>query len=476
MTQDELAELSRDELIDLVLAEHAQVETLQVLVAQVKADNEALRLKLEKGKKPLTNSSNSSQPPLRDWKPSQPKDRGKRKHGPPQGHIKHERKFVAQPDHIVNLKAEACTNCHADLHAVAGQLLDVNQITELPDPKVEVIEVRQYVVNCPHCGQRQVEPAPEGLEMDRTFGSRLEATVVYYRQEQHISYQRTEATLRDLHGMEISQGGIDQITLAPVASAGVQRAGQKAIQEAEAIQADVSQSKVINSDETSCRLDSRNWWQWVFCTAHAVLHVIRDNRSEDVIREVMDNHIAEVWGSDCLSSQLKAPTLERQLCLSHQIRNLQAVIDRSPPAFWAQAMQKLFRYAIHIYNQRNQLSPEAFQAKVKCIERHCDWLLQQSLTDPDARRLQRRYQIHRQSLFVFLYRNDVSPTNNVSERALRPSVIHREVIGCFRSKWGAQAYAALATVIDTAELNGIHAFAAIQALFGRPALPLPQGV
>ena len=253
----------------------------------------------------------------------------------------------------------------------------------------------------------------------------------------------------------------------------MQRAGQKAIPEAEKIQADVAQSKVIKSDETGCRLDSDNWWQWVFCTLNAVLHVIRDNRSEDVIREVMGNHQAEVWVSDCLTSQLKAPARERQLCMSHQIRNLQAVIDRSPPAFWAQAMQKLFRYAIHIHNQRDRLSPETFQAKVKCIEHHCDWLLQQPLTDPDASRLQRRYQKHRQSLFVFLYRSDVSPTNNVSERALRPSVIHRKVIGCFRSKWGAHAYAALATVIDTAELNGIHAFAAIQSLFGRPSLPLP---
>jgi transposase len=467
MTQDELAQLSRDELIDLVLAEHGQLETLQAAFAQLKADYEALQMKLEKSKKPPTNSSNSSQPPSRDWKPSQPKDRGKHRHGPPQGHPKHERKFVAKPDHIVNLKTEVCANCDADLHGVTGQLVNVNQITELPDPKAEVIEVRQYEVDCPHCGQPQIEPPPEGLEMDRTFGARLEATVVYYRQEQHISYERTEATLRNLHGVEISPGGIDQI---------MQRAGQEAIREAKKIEEEIRRGAVINSDETGCRVDSGNWWQWVFCTLDAVLHVIRDNRSEDVIREVMGTYIAEVWGSDCLTSQLKAPAQERQLCLSHQIRNLQAVIDRSPPAFWAQAMQKLFRFAIHIHNQRDRLSPEAFQAKVKCIEHHCDWLLQQPLTDPDASRLQRRYQKHRQSLFVFLYRMDVSPTNNVCERALRPAVIHRKVIGCFRSIWGAHAYAALASVIDTAELNGIHAFAAIQSLFARPSLPLPLGV
>jgi len=152
------------------------------------------------------------------------------------------------------------------------------------------------------------------------------------------------------------------------------------------------------------------------------------------------------------------------------------VIDRSPPAFWAQAMQKLFRYAIHIHNQRNQMSPDIFQARLKYIERHCDWLIHQSLTDPDASRLQRRYQKYRQSLFVFLYRSDVPPTNNVSERALRPSVIHRKVIGCFRSTWGANAYAAFASVIATAALKGISSFDAILNLFGTPSLPLPAGV
>ncbi len=339
MTRDDLARMSRDELIDKVLADYATLQQLQ-------AEIEALKLKLEKGKKPATNSSNSSQPPSRDQKVNRPKDRKRHRHGPPVGHMKYERKYVAEPDHIVEVKPRICEQCESDLSAENGKLVDVNQITELPEAKAEVIEVRQYASECPCCGHKQEVQPPTGLEMGRTFGARLEGTVVYYRQEQHMSYKRTQSALRDMHGVEISQGGIDQI---------MQRAAQKALLEAETIQADVRQSRVINSDETGCRLDSRNWWQWVFCTLSAVLHVIRDNRSEDVIREVMGDHQAEVWGSDCLTSQLKAPARERQICLAHQIRNLQGVIDRSPPAFWAQAMQKLFRYAIHIHNQREQL-------------------------------------------------------------------------------------------------------------------------
>jgi transposase len=452
MTRNDLSHLSHDELIELVLEKQAEIE--------------ALRLKLEKGKKPLTNSSNSSQPPSRDHKRSLPSDRLKRKHGTPVGHRKHERKYVANPDYIVDVKAKQCLNCHGDLQLVEGVMRDVNQITELPPSKAEVIEVRQYEVICPECGRVQVSAPPAGLEMDRVFGARLEATVVYYRQEQHISYERTAKALCDLHGVEISQGGIDKI---------MQRAGEKAAQAIEPIQERVRQSAVIHSDETGSRVDAQNWWEWVFCTLTAVLHVIRFNRSSDVIQDVMGEHEAEVWVSDCCPAQLKSPAKQRQLCLAHQIRNLQAVIDLYPTIFWARAMQAIFRHAIHLHHQRDELPPDQFLAQVERVERLCDGLIHRSVTQPKASKLQRRYQKYRDGLFVCLHRLDVSPTNNVSERALRPSVIHRKVIGCFRSGWGAKAYAALASVIDTAELEGIHAFESIQTLIGSPSLPLPLG-
>ncbi|HEY5156362.1 MAG TPA: transposase, partial [Anaerolineales bacterium] len=312
MTQDDLAQMSREELINLVLAEHVRLEALQ-------ADFEALKLKLEKGKKLPTNSSNSSQPPSRDQKSNPPADRKKRRHGPPIGHVKNERKFVAEPDHVVEVKPLVCRECQTDLSEVTTALVDVNQISELPEAKAEVIEVRQYEVKCPCCGKKQTAEPTAGLEMERAFGARLEATVVYYRQEQHMSYIRTEAALRDLHAVKISPGGIDKI---------MQRAGRQAGQQMEPIQNEIQQSKVIHSDETGSRVDGQNWWQWVFCSATAVLHVIRSNRSVDVIKDIMADHTAEVWVSDCYSAQMKAPSEERQLCLAHQLRNLQAVVDR----------------------------------------------------------------------------------------------------------------------------------------------------
>jgi len=446
----ELESFSKEELIQLILVLQDEIE--------------ALKLKFEKNQRPPTSSKNSSQPPSRDQKGNLPSGRRRHRHGPPVGHEKHVRKFVAQPDHTIELRAKACCKCHTDLSSEAGRLVNVNQITELPQAPAQVIEVRQYCVTCPECGASQVEKAPAGLEMNRAFGSRLEATVVYYRQEQHMSYARTQKAMLDLHQVEISQGGIDEI---------MKRAGKWAMGKIAQIQDSIRQSQVVHCDETTNRINGANAWEWVFCTLTSVLHVIRRDRSAKVIRDVMNDLPVEVWVSDCYGGQLKAPARQKQLCMAHQMRALQQVVDAHPRFAWAKAMQALFSHAIRMHRHRSQISPEQFEMQIARVERTCDRLLQQDLAPPEAQKLQRRYRKYRVCLFVFLYRTDVEPTNNVAERALRHSVVHRKVTGGFRSQWGTKTYAALASVIDTAELDGIRAFDAIQSLFGPPSLPIP---
>ena len=70
-----------------------------------------------------------------------------------------------------------------------------------------------------------------------------------------------------------------------------------------------------------------------------------------------------------------------------------------------------------------------------------------------AERLRRRIARDREHLFVFVTDRDVPATNNVSERALRPSVIFRKVTNGFRSEWGADTYAAFRSVVSTAKAN-----------------------
>jgi transposase len=283
MNANELETLEKEDLIKMILMQAEQLAQLRVEFERLKADYEALKMKFDRNQKPPTNSKNSSQPPSKDQKSNLTKGRHRHKHGSPIGHEKHERPFIEQADHIIEIHKQSCEYCLADLRTEKGRLVKVNQITEVPEGKAEVIEIRQYETICPEYQHAQVEKPPVGLELERAFGSRLEALVVYYRQEQHISYKRTQEALLHLHGVVISQGGIDVI---------MQRAGSQAIIQAQSIEKDIRQSKVIHSDETSSRVMGDNWWEWVFWTKQSVLHIIRHNRGVDVIRDVMGTSVA----------------------------------------------------------------------------------------------------------------------------------------------------------------------------------------
>jgi transposase len=460
-TVEQLDQLSRAELLLLVKHLLLVVEQQQQQIAELEAEIAKLR-------QPPTTSSNSSQPPSRDQKANQPKKKKRRRHGPPMGHPKHARPLVDNPDQVIVASVEQCEHCHADLKGSSPDEVIRRQMTEIPPAKPIVIETRQHQKTCPPCQQINHGAWPKGLEGDRSFGPNLEATVIYYKQPQHLSYERIVATMRDLHGVSLSEGAVAAI---------LKRGGENAWPVAEAIKQQVITSQVVKSDETSARVEGRTWWQWVFLGEAGVYHVIVPTRSAAEIEAVFGNLCVEAWVCDCFGSQLKAPAKVFQLCLAHQLRDLQRVIEASPRSRWAREMQKLFREAIHLRNRflDGEMTLEGFSRRVTEMENHLDRLLERSLQNEAACKLQARYLQHRDKLLTFLHYPEVPPTNNESERALRPSVVHRKVTNGFRSEWGAKAYAAIQTVIATAKLKGEEVFQALVNLMGTPVLPFLEG-
>jgi transposase len=338
-------------------------------------------------------------------------------------------------------------------------------VTELPQVRPLIIETQQAEVRCPLCQQLNRGELPTGLEAERYFGPRLEAMVVYLKQEQHLSYQRIVETLRELCGVTLSEGAVAAI---------LQRAGEQAAPLAAEIKQSVITSPVVKSDETSARVSGRNHWHWVFIGTEAVYHHIAAHRSAEVIASVMGELQAEVWVCDCFSAQLKAPAQVFQLCLQHQLRDLQRLRELSPRRRWAKAVQKLFREAIHLKHRfdcpQPELTLQGYLRRAAELENQLDRLLEPKLSLEAARKLQARFRLHRDKLLTFLYYPDVPPTNNQSEQALRTSVIHRKVTNGFRSAWGAAAYAALQSVIATAKLKGQRVFERLVNLMGPPVL------
>ena len=457
-SDSQLEQISHADLI-------AMVRALLVRVDSLEKENQKLREEIERLKRPKTNSQNSSQPPSRDQKPNAPSGKQKKKHGPPFGHKRSVRKLVDNPDRVIRVDVNQCESCQHDLSATEPSKVVRRQITELPEVKPIVLETQQAEKVCPHCQHLNRSTLPVGLEADRYFGPRLEASIVFLKHQNHFSYERIVQALRELFGLEISEGGVATI---------IARAGKLAADCAAEIRQAVISSSIIQSDETSARVKGRNHWHWVFLSQSGAYHQIVPRRNAKVIRDLMGEAVTDVWVSDCFSAQMNAPAKNFQLCIQHQLRDLKRILDRVSGLPWTSQVGELFREAIHLNNRMISPSPDltlnGFHRRVTEIGNRLDRLLECPLSDPDEMRLQKRFQIHRQKLLTFLDYPGVPPTNNASEQAIRTSVIHRKVTNGFRSEWGAKAYADLLSVISTSKIKGQGVLTTLVNLMGPEVL------
>ena len=68
---------------------------------------------------------------------------------------------------------------------------------------------------------------------------------------------------------------------------------------------------------------------------------------------------------------------------------------------------------------------------------------------------------YRKYLFTFLYYYNVPPDNNGSERAVRTFKVKQKISGLFRSDKGAQDFAVIRSIIDTAIKNSQNVWAVL---------------
>jgi transposase len=451
MSDEELLHLSPAAVV-------AHVRRLEARIAELEAE-------LARRGGPPKTPENSSTPPSKGFKRQRPPGEGA-KRGPPFGHLGTSRRR-AEPEWIVLCQPHHCAACGADLAGVPQERVGQSQVVELPPVEPVVLEAWRYAATCPHCGTTTTAAYPAGFEPTRVFGPHLEALWTYLHEQHHVSYARLATIGRDLWRLAISQGALANA---------LRRGAARLRPQAEAIREQVRASPTIGSDETSARVNGRTHWQWVFQTPAASYHVIVPRRNGAVVQEFLGDAAPGTWVSDLWKPQLNVPAGRHQICLAHQLRELQYVVDRERSA-WAQDCQALFRLAIHRAHQcaAGELWGAAYTAAVAAIERRCDALLATPVEGAEASRLWGRFREHRDHLFVFLSDPTVPPTNNASEQALRHSVVHRKVTGGFRSAWGADAHAVVTTVLDTARKRRENLLTTLHVALGQP-VTIPPGL
>src|SRR5258707_1982688 len=310
MYHDDLAKLSKDELIALGLAQAAQIEELTRRIAELEA-----RL----GGPPKT-PDNSSIPPSQTRKPSRAERRAAKKRKGRPGVF---RALAPDPDRIVSSVAEHCPHCEHTLSLADQAGFHAYDHIELPQIRPVITRIHRHRGVCPSCRRGFSAPPPAGMSPGSPFGPDLTALILHLHVTQAIGFERLVRLLDEVFGIRISEGAIANM---------LARAGTPLTAAAETTAAAVRSSKVVASDETSARVEGKNWWQWGLLSSTAVHHLITDSRGAVVLTDFLGETKPDVWVADRYAAQAGHGS-ERQLCLAHLLRDAQYAIDAGDTGF-----------------------------------------------------------------------------------------------------------------------------------------------
>jgi transposase len=449
----EIDSLNADSLKGLVLSLLAEIDDLaeqnKTLLARI--DELLARIAELEGRagKPPKTPTNSSLPPSSGQKANVANATTKKGR---KGHPGVTRELCANPDVTRDVHVERCA-CGAKLPAADQALARAYDHVELPPIKPVTTRINLHRANCPCCGKTTTAEPPADMPPGSPFGPGIVALVTYLHGCQMVSYARLAEMLEGLFGLKISEGAIANM---------LARAAEPFAECAQAIHETVRNSPVIASDETSARVKGKTHWQWTFVSATAVAHLIAPTRGKIVPTEFLNGARPKVWISDRLLAQCNHAEAH-QFCLSHLIRDAQYAIDAGDTVF-APEFKAFLQRACDIGSRRPNLTDATIKAYARTLARELDRLLKLKPTNAEGRHLRDAIIVDAQDkLLVFMTRRDVEPTNNVSERILRPSVIFRKVTNCFRSDWGAKVYADICSIVATGRLNGRSPLTAIRA-------------
>lgn len=150
-------------------------------------------------------------------------------------------------------------------------------------------------------------------------------------------------------------------------------------------------------------------------------------------------------------------------------------------AGFANELSAIFSEALKLKKTKGERPEAEYKTLCAAFESRLDQCLEQyaMLSDSDAdsgpemqgRRLLNRAKKYRGELLLFLYRDSVPGTNNLSESRIRRGVCARKAQGCHRNQAGADRYAHSCSIIANEKQHGRDALAKLRDLVNRARAP-----
>jgi transposase len=222
--------------------------------------------------------------------------------------------------------------------------------------------------------------------------------------------------------------------------------------EYEKIREHIRESEAVNADETSWRINGKNYWLWAFLAKDAVVFKIDKSRSGDVPEGVLGIDFGGILSTDFFPAYNRF-LCRKQKCWVHLLRDTKKISKNSEEAKKFHKKTKRLLKDMKKFKEKDPPQKEIAKAK-KRFQRRLEKLIEGPYTDPDCTRLAKRLKQHRDSMLTFLEVESVDSDNNKVERIIRAFVIIRKISAGNRSEEGAKAHEIMMTVIVTHDLKG----------------------
>ncbi len=435
---------NKDVIITQLLRQNEQqADKIRLLMEEIQKLRERIA-RLEK------NSSNSSKPPSSDITNPQPENRKKKKRkiGGQKGHPKHKRALF-EADEIDRTVIHKISATEVRRHGLIplNKTESALQQIDLPKKLYSVIDHRVQLYRAPN-GNIIKAKLPKEIRKAGLFSTRMTAFAGYLKARCHMSYSTVQSFFDDIMELQVSQSYLSKICTKKLSPA-LQQSYEEVAQF-------IRNAPIVGTDETGHKNPAyKSAWTWCQQTPEAVFFHISGSRASKVLIDILGKDYDGIITCDYFSANKKFIKLSNalvQYCWAHLIRDIKFLLTLSHKTLkrWAEKLLNILRKIFTLWKTRHSRHLGRYKKSISKLKKS---FLQKVRRPPDhneAINIKTRFVDGiDKCYFLFLEHEGVSPTNNLSEQAIRFVVIDRRITQGTRSwagmRWCERAWTVVAT-------------------------------
>ena len=354
------------------------------------------------------------------------------KSGQKEGHEGVSRETPEKIDEVKKWDIKECPDCGTKLSKIQRKRRRYITDIEVKTKNTEHIICGRYCRNCDKIIEAKVTDALPNAR----FGLKLMLLVLALKLDSRVPSNKIVSILDTIFQIKISDGEIYGILKQlRTAFGNYYKELEKKIKE----------SLIKNIDETSWRINGKNYWLWNFINKEVALYVVNQRRNSKVPIKILGNQEGKTIIEDRFSAYnglAKVSGCKQQICWAHLLRNSKDLAEN-------------YREAKYIHKRMKYIYEKAKEGGKK--EKLLHWIgLIASRTYKSTevfKFVKSICRTHRENLFRFVDNPEIDSTNNRAERVLRHAVVIRKISNGSRSEDGAEITANLLSVLQTAKLQ-----------------------